>query len=99
MATRIIEYGGRSSGDFPVVPADQFVVKQAAMTATGTSALSAAFKDATKLVRIQSDEQIYYEYDGTTAPTATTDSPRIAAGGDEWIKIRPGASLKIAIRT
>ena len=98
MATRIIEYGGRSAGDFPVVPADQYVTKQPAMTASADgTGRSAAFSLATKLVRINTDEQIYYEYDGTATPTATTDSPRIAAGGDEWIKVSGGA--KVAIRT
>ena len=97
MATRIIEYGGRSAGDYPVVPADHYVTKQPAMTATASSARSAAFNDATTLVCVQSDEAINCEVDGTATPTATADSYVINAAAEQWFKVVPGA--KVAIKT
>ena len=105
MATRILEYGGTGVAGkaFPIVPAGQFVAKQAAMTATGTSALSAAINAATSVVCVQSDEQIYVELSGVAGatPTATTDSYRIAAGGEQWFNITPAMAgvAKVAIRT
>jgi hypothetical protein len=105
MATRILEFGGSGilGPAYPVVPAGQFVTKQPAMTATGTSARSAAVSAATALVLVQSDEQIYVEIDPLNAatPTATTDSYRIAAGGEQYFSINPSMAgiAKVAIRT
>jgi hypothetical protein len=99
MATRIIEYGGSSmlGAAYPVIPSDQFVTAQSAMTATGTSAQSAALNNATGLVLVQSDEQIYVKVGNN--PTAATDHYRIAAGGEQFFAVQFGQGWKVAIRT
>ena len=99
MPTRFIEYGGSGmlTKDVPVIPADQFIVEQSAITATGTSAQSAAVNAGTGLVIVDSDEQVYCSYG--TNPTATTNSLRIPAGGRIEISVPPGRSWKIAVRT
>lgn len=96
MATRIIEYGGADRVDrLEIVPATQKIVEQAAMTATGTSAQSAAVNDATSCVCIQADEAVYVAL--ATNPTATTNSYRIQAGGQDFFSVNKG--WKVAIRT
>lgn len=98
MATRIIEFGGTGPLHvFPVVPAGQFEAKQAAITATATSAQSAAFNASTGLICVQSDEAVYVEINAN--PTATTDSYRIQANGEQWFSVPPNASWKVAVRT
>lgn len=99
MATRIIEYGGPGlmGAAFPVVPADMRVTAQTAMTATGTSAQSAAVNAATGLVCVQSDEQIYVLFG--TNPTVTANDYRIAAGAEQFFSIPVGQSYKVAIKT
>lgn len=94
MATRIIEYGGVSRNDvLPIVP--KAVREQATMTATGTSAQSAATGADCDFVCVQSDEQIYVAVGAS--PTAATTSYRIAAGGEQFFECNPAD--KVAIRT
>lgn len=94
MATRITEYDGNEvQNSLPIVP--HALVEQAAMTATGTSAQSAAFGASTDLICVNTDEQIYTAV--ASNPTATTNSYRIAAGGEQWFAVKPGE--KVAIRT
>ncbi len=99
MATRIIEYGGSGvlGSAFPVVPADQRVTAQTALTANGTSQQSAAVNAGTSCVCVQSDEQIYVLLG--TNPTATTNDYRLAAGGEQFFSIPTGLSWKVAVRT
>jgi hypothetical protein len=97
MATRIIEYGGRAAGDYPVIPASQFVKKQTAMTATATSERSSSFDAATRLVIVDSDEQVYVELGAN--PTATTDNLRIPAGGRAEFDVPVNQAWKVAVRT
>ncbi len=99
MATRIIEYGGSGllGEAFPVVPACQRITSQTALTATGTSAQSAAVAAGTACVCVQSDEAIYVLLG--TNPTATTNDYRLAAAGEQFFSVPPGLSWKIAIRT
>jgi len=102
MATRIIEFGGHGllGDDFPVVPWDQLVTEQSAMTATGSSQQSAALNAATSLVLVQSDEAINAKYDpqAPTNPVATANSYKIAAGGEQFFSVKPGIGAKIAIK-
>lgn len=98
MATRIIEYGGRSRhGDYAVVPADQQTAVQTAMTATATSAQSAACNAATAFICVQSDEAIKVALG--TNPTATDNDYKIPAGGEQFFVVLPNASWKVAIKT
>lgn len=99
MATRILEYGGTGllQCAFPVVPADQRVTVQSAMTASGSSAQSAALNAATSLVCVQSDEQIYVLV--ASNPTVTADNYRIAAGGEQWFSVPANSGWKVAIKT
>lgn len=96
MATRILECGGtivaRTDG-LPVYP--QEWTAQAAMTATGTSAQSAAFASGTNLVVIDTDEQVYVKIGNN--PTATTNDLRIPAGQRQEFTVTAGN--KVAIRT
>lgn len=95
MPTRILEYPqvGRIGDGLPIYT--KLLRKQAAMTATGTSAQSAAIGTGTQFITIQSDEQIYAEVSDN--PTATTDSYRIPAGG-QW-DVEAAVGWKVAIRT
>ena len=93
MATRIIEYGQLDTGGVPIYP--PALRSQAAMTATGASAQSAATGANCYFVRIDSDEQIYVVIG--TNPTATTNDVRIPAGG--IYETQCGVGQKIAIRT
>ena len=94
MPTRIHEYGGVDRNDgLPIVPMN--VRSQAAMTATGTSAQSAAIGLDCDFICVQSDEAIYVARGSN--PTATTDNYRIQAGGEQFFDMVPG--YKIAIRT
>lgn len=99
MATRILEYGGgpHVNTAYPIVPANQYVTKQAAITATGTSAQSAAVQAGTCIVLVQSDEAVYVEFG--TNPTATTDSYRIPAGGEQFFSVPFNQAYKVAVRT
>lgn len=94
MATRIIEYAGIVER-LPTVPAARKLVEQSAMTATGTSAKSSAFATATRVVCVQSDEAIYVAFD--VDPTATANSYRIQAGGEQFFSVFGG--WKVAIKT
>jgi hypothetical protein len=94
MATRIIEYGGIERNDgLPIVPMP--VRSQTAMTATGTSAQSAATGTDCDFICIQSDEAVYIKRGAN--PTATADDYRIPAGGEQFFDMIPG--YKVAIRT
>ena len=99
MATRIIEFGGSGllGEAFPVVPADQRITSQTALTATGTSAQSAAVAAGTACVCVQSDEAVYVLFG--TNPTATTNDYRIQAAGEQFFSIPIGQSYKVAVRT
>jgi hypothetical protein len=99
MATRILEFGGTGhlGPSFPVVPAGQRVTVQSAMTATSTSAQSAAVNAATSLVCVQSDEQIYVLV--ASNPTVTNDNYRIPAGGEQWFSLPLNSGWKVAIKT
>lgn len=94
MATRILEYDGNEvQYAMPVIP--HALVEQTALTATGSTAQSAAFGASTDLICVNSDEQIYAAVG--VNPTAATTSYRIAAGGEAWFAVKPGE--KVAIRT
>ena len=94
MATRIIEYGGVNRNDqLPIVP--KAIREQTALTATGTSAQSAATGLDCDFVCVDSDEQIYVAIGSN--PTAATTSYRIAAGQNQFFEVIPGD--KVAIRT
>lgn len=96
MATRIIEYGGRSrSTDFPVVPTRQQLVVQSPITASSSPASSSAFNNGTSLVCVQSDEAVYVAFG--SAPTATTSDYRIQAGQEQFFDVAPGH--KVSVRT
>lgn len=96
MPTRIIEYGGQGmSQPFPVVPANQKLVSQAAITATATPASSSAFSGGSGLVLIQSEEAVYVAFG--SAPTATVNDYRIQAGGEQFFVVQPG--WKVSVRT
>lgn len=99
MATRFIEFGGtgRLGPDYAVVPGDQYVLSQTPITATGTSAQSAAAAAGTALILVQSDEAVYVAWG--TNPTATTSDYRLQAGGEQYFSITPNASWKVAVRT
>lgn len=94
MATRIIEFEFSARADgLPVVP--RKITAQTALTATGTSAQSAAVGLLSRLVLVQSDEAVYVAIG--TNPTATTNDYRIVAGGEQFFEIAP--SEKVAVRT
>jgi len=96
MATRIIEYGGSDRIDrLPIVPETSQLTVQAALTATTTSAQSAAFANGTGTVCVQSDEAVYVAFG--TDPTATTNDYRIPAGSEQFFTVKPGQ--KVAVRT
>lgn len=99
MATRIIEYGGtgRLGLAYSVVPTDEYVTSQSAITPTSTSAQGAAFSAATGLVLVQCDEATYVKV--ANNPTATTNDYRIQAGQEQFFSVIPGAGWTAAVRT
>jgi hypothetical protein len=99
-ATRIIEYGfPTTKGGYPLLPAGQKITAQTPITATGTSAQSAAFNVATNMVCVQSDEAVYVAFGAS--PTATTSDYRLQAGQEQCWDLTPngGAGWKVAVRT
>lgn len=99
MATRILEFEGdfRDSSLAAIVPMTQLITEQSAMTATGTSAQSSALGGATTFICVQSDEAVYVELG--TNPTATGNSYRLQAGGEQFFAVAHGLSWKVAIKT
>lgn len=81
---------GSSLGAEPSV-ADQ------AVTFTGTPGASAAFKNNTKLVRIQVDGIASILFG--TAPTAATTNKRMTAGQTEYFMVPVGAAYKVSAIT
>ena len=63
------------------------------MTASGTSAQSAAFTSGTNLICVQSDEAIHIARG--SSPTATTANYKIAAGGEQFFSVTPGHKVAI----
>ena len=92
MATRIIECSTRTGG-LPIYP--PVLREQTAMTATGTSAQSAAFGAGTSIVIIDTDEAIHVRIGND--PTAATTSMKLAAATRAEFDVREGE--KVAIRT
>lgn len=99
MATRIIEYGnvGNTGAAFPIVPADHEITQQSALTASASSAQSAAVNAETRIVLVQSDEAIKVAVNAN--PTATDNNYKIVAGGEQYFAVQRGMSWKVAIKT
>jgi hypothetical protein len=95
MATRIIEYNSKDVR-MPVIDT-MSVTEQTPLTATGTSAQSAALNAATNLVCVQSDEAVYVKLG--ESPIATTACYRLQAGGEQFFRVPQGAAYKVAVRT
>jgi hypothetical protein len=96
MATRIIEYCSAGNHIHTLIPGPA-IVEQTPITATTTSAQSAAFSARTNVVCIDSDEKVYVRFGEN--PTATTSSRVVPAGGSLDFHVTPGTSLKVAIRS
>lgn len=73
------------------------VVDQTPITTTGTSAQSAAFAPATKLVRIHTDGIISVKFGA--APTADVNTKRMAANTTEYFGVRPGDKVALITNT
>ena len=96
MPTRFLECGPAAPSSLGLQLVPRILLEQAALTATGTAANSAAVSSPTcRLVCVQSDEQIYVKVG--SAPTATTNSYRLAAGGEQYFEA--GVGDFISIRT
>ena len=94
MPTRFRECGPAFSGELGLQVVPRVMLEQAAITATATAASSAAISSPTcRLVCVQSDEQIYVKVG--SAPTATTNSYRIPAGGEQYFEAGVGDSISI----
>lgn len=94
MATRILEFGAAvGNDDLPVIP--QLITAQTALTASGSSAQSAAFAEGTVMICIDSDEAVYVAIGAN--PTATTNHYRVKAGTERFFLAQAGQ--KVAIRT
>lgn len=64
------------------------------MTTSGTSQQSAPFNEKTNLIRVHTDGIVSISIGPD--PTATLDSPRMAAGQTEYFSIRPGQGHELA---
>lgn len=92
MATRIIEYGGADRTDgLQVIPAVN--VTQTALTASASSAQSAAFNAGTGLVCIDSDEAVHVAFGSN--PTATTANEVVAAGKKDYFTVKAGHKVAV----
>lgn len=72
-------------------------VASQAFTFTGTAAASAAFQSRTKFIRVHTDAICSIVFG--TAPVATGDSMRLAAGQTEYFGIPGEASYKVSAIT
>jgi len=70
-------------------------VSQTPITATSTSAQSSAFVATTRIVTVDSDEDVHVVTGAT--PTATTSHPKVKAGVAVDLWVEPGH--KLAVRT
>jgi hypothetical protein len=95
MATRIIEYDTSGRLIPSLLPAPS-IVDQTPITATVTSAQSAAFNAATNIVVVDSDEKIHVKFGEN--PTATTSCITIPAGGSRCFEVVEGVGIKVAVR-
>lgn len=93
MAVRILE--SAPIGDRFPVRRGEIVTAQTAITATSTSAQSAAFNALTGIVHVQADEAVHVAFGAS--PTATTAHFKIAAGETHDFIVTPGH--KMAVRT
>jgi hypothetical protein len=65
------------------------------VTIGATSAQSAVLNAQTTLVRLHTDAACHVLF--ASDPTATTSSMRIAADGTEYMAVRSGGSVKVAV--
>jgi hypothetical protein len=63
----------------------------------GTSTQSAAFPDTCALVRLATD--VICRFDIGLNPTATSTSPRLAAGATEYVAVIPGHRIAVISST
>lgn len=68
---------------------DSTTVQQPLMTTSGTS--SAAFNQYTNLIRVHTDAPIKVTIG--TSPSATANSPRMAANQTEYFTVKPGDKI------
>ena len=96
MPTRFLECAAPFSGSQGLQIVPRVLLEQAALTATGTAASSAAISaTGVRCVCVQSDEQIYVKVGA--GPTATANSYRIAAGSEQYFEA--GLGDFVSIRT
>ena len=94
MPTRFLECAAPSSVELGLQIVPRVLLEQAAITATATAANSAAVSSANaRSVCVQSDEQIYVRVGPN--PLATTNSYRIAAGGEQYFECAVGDIVSI----
>jgi len=60
-----------------------------------TSAQSAVLNAQTTLVRLHTDAACHVAF--ASEPTATTGNMRLAIDGTEYLAVRPGGSVKVAV--
>jgi hypothetical protein len=96
----ITEYSGQGAdrGSRPVsAPLCPALVEQTVVTPSGASQQSPAFSADTNLVRVHASETVSISIGAN--PTATANSPRIAAGTTEYFAVLLGHRLAYITNT
>ncbi len=88
---------GRDGGGLLLPVADQPTVAEQVVAIGGGSVASSAFNANTNFVRVHTDAICSISFG--TAPTATTSTMRLAAGGTEYFSVPRGLSYKVAVIT
>ena len=89
MPTRILECAAPSAGSLGIQIVPRVLNEQAAFTASATPTSSTAVVSAlTRILCVQSDEQVYVTIGKN--PAVTTNSYRIAAGGEQFFECGVG---------
>lgn len=94
----IAEFAGIAPGRLPVGVTPP-IVNQTPVSIGGTSTQSAAFDNATVLVRLHNDSTGPCSIAWGTNPTATANNMRMAANSTEYIQVKGGQKLAVITNT
>ncbi len=73
------------------------IAEQSPVTISGTSAQSAAFNGATRVVRLHTDAICSVSFGAN--PTATANTKRMAANSTEYFGVEPGHKVAVITNT
>lgn len=95
MPVRIIEYDRQriDHASYAMLRPGVSVAAQSPLTATGSSQRSVAFSATTRIVTVDSDEDVHVNFG--TAPDATASNIKVRAGLPQDFWVEPGHRLAV----